>query len=461
MLNVISQLSKPARMAICVLLAGIAMMITPGDVTSAQRAMIGIFMLSAGLWVSEAIPLHITSLLVMGLQVLLFAVPGHFLAIEGATPQKIFGALGNPIIILFLGGFILARVAEKYFVDELFARKVLAFFGDRPSMVLLGIMVITAFISMWVSNTATTALMLTMVLPLLKGLDKTDPLRKAMILAIPFSANIGGIGTPIGSPPNAVALAALQKIGMRVTFIDWMQLAVPLLVLLLLATWLLLARMFPAQTERFRPEWKNVHPLKRDGLIVLCVTLITMALWISGSWHSLPESVTALIPVVIFGSLGYVSRHDINALEWTSLILIAGGIALGDAMRMTGLNDWALRIIPMDQLGPMALLALFAAIMVALASVMSHTAATNLLAPILAGVTVIHPVLSCITVAIIAGVTMPLPVSTPPNAMGYATGEISSRDMFRTGGLVTILSTILIVLTAGMVFRFWELIPGH
>lgn len=270
----------------------------------------------------EIIPLFATSLFVVLL--LVFLLP-----------------LANPIIILFLGGFVFAKVIRKYRLDEALVSRMLGFFGSRSYFVLLGFMLLTMFFAFWMSsNTATTALMLAVIGAGALTLDADDPFKKALVLVVPFSASIGSIGTPVGIPPNAVAIGILAEHGVKVHFISWMVMAIPLAVIMLFITSGILYRMFPPKRKRMsvilRPEGKMGTRAK----FVVAIALFTILLWLTSAWHGIPGSIVALLSVALFAIFGFLSHEDLNAIHWEILLLIWGGLALGQAMRVSGLGDW-------------------------------------------------------------------------------------------------------------------------
>lgn len=425
--------------------------------------MTGIFVLAAFLWVTEALPLFATALLVVGLEIILLANPGGWsgLGFEGipSPDYRIFLApAADPIIILFFGGFLLARAAVKTGVDQALAGVILRLFRGRPRLVLLGLMLVTAMFSMFMSNTATTAMMITLVLPMLAQLPEGDRFRKALVLAIPFAANIGGMGTPISSPPNAVAVGFLTSAGYQISFLDWMLVAVPLAAVLLLVAWLLLWKFFRPGAADFHLE-SSAHKIDGRGLYVLVVLTATVGLWLTDQVHGLPSAVVALLPAVAFTATGLLDRRDVNSLEWNILILIAGGVALGVGMQQTGLDQALVAAVPVGGgllLGALVLTTLL------LSTFMSNTAAANLLLPIgisfaaatgaAAGPGAVQLGFS---IALAASVSMALPVSTPPNAIAYATGEITGRDFALAGIIIGLLAALLIVALGGPIMAFW------
>lgn len=274
--------------------------------------MSGIFLLAALLWVTEALPLFATSLLVIGLQIILLANPGGWPGLgfsQGESPgwRAIVGAAADPVLVLFFGGFLLARAAVKEGVDRAMSSVLLRPFGGQPRWILLGLMMVIALFSMWMSNTATTAMMMTLVVPMLAQMPPGEPFRKALVLAVPVEANIGGIGTPIASPPNAVALGFLQKAGLHIGFLDWMLVAVPLLGLLLVLSWEMLWRFHRPAAAGMR----LAHPAQRlspRGWFVVGTFVVTVLLWLTDQWHGLPAAVVALLPAVALTASGILDR---------------------------------------------------------------------------------------------------------------------------------------------------------
>lgn len=426
--------------------------------------MAGIFVMAALLWVTELLPLFATALLVIGLEILLLANPGEWVGLGfevTASPdyRTFLAPISDPIIILFLGGFLMARAAIAEGVDKALAGVILKVSGTHPASVMLGLMGATALFSMWMSNTATTAMMITLTVPMLAQIPHGDPARKGLVLAIPFAANIGGMGTPISSPPNAVAVAFLSKAGLEVSFLDWMLIAVPLMLALLVGAWLLLVRMYRPATEglELRPVAARIDGA---GAFVLGVIGVTIVLWLTDQWHGLPTAVVALVPAIAFTATGLIGRKDFNSLEWHILILIAGGIALGVGLRVTGLDAEVTGMLPGE--GRAAVIALVIATML-FSTFMSNTAAANLLLPI--GVSLAVGVAGsgsaemayvlAISIALAASTAMALPISTPPNAIAYAHGELDTRDLARSGLLVGGAALLLIVLFGGPIIRFW------
>lgn len=437
-----------------------------GGVPREAALMSGIFVLAAVLWVTEALPPFATSLLVIALQIVLLANPGGWrgLGFESVTSpsyREILSLAADPMLVLFFGGFVLAQAAVKEGVDRAMSTLLLRPFGTQPRRVLLGLMLVTLVFSMWMSNTATTAMMMALVTPMLAAMPPGEPFRKAIVLGIPFAANIGGMGTPIASPPNAVAMGFLQKAGHHVAFLDWMLVAVPLVIGLALFTWLLLIKFFAPATAGLRLEHTG-GKLSRRGWIVVAVFVVTVILWMTDRWHGLPSAVVALLPAVVLTATGIFTREDLGRLEWGILILIAGGISLGAGLQLAGLDRLVVQWMPTFGGSSFLLLTLLVLATMVIGTFMSNTAAANLILPIgissaaLSGtVGYLSPVQAAMSIALAASLSMALPVSTPPNAIAYARGEFTTREMARSALIVGALAALLIIFGGGIVMRFW------
>jgi sodium-dependent dicarboxylate transporter 2/3/5 len=455
-------------LAVLLALGTFAVFEARGVATREAGFMAAIFVLAAVLWVTEALPLFATSLLVIGLQALLLANPGKWrgLGFEGKdSPSftQILNAAADPVLVLFLGGFILAQAAVKEGVDRRMSSLLLRPFGGEPRWVLLGVMCVTMLFGHWMSNTATAAMMLALITPMVTMLPKGEPFRKALVLAVPIAANISGMGTPIASPPNAVAMGFLEKSGHHIAFLDWMLVAVPLVVGLALLAWLLLWKFFPLQTPGLRFELQHAK-LTWQGWLVVSVFAVTVVLWMTDRWHGLPAALVALLPAVVLTTTRVFTPQDLAKLDWSVLILIAGGISLGTGMQITGLDDVIARWLPLKHSSTGLLVALvFGTVVVG--TFMSNTAAANLFLPIgfgsaamAAGGDALHPVQVAMSIALAASMSMALPISTPPNAIAHARGEFTTGELMRVTLVISVVGVVAIVLGGGAIMKLWGLI---
>ncbi|PSB86599.1 SLC13 family permease [Photobacterium damselae] len=427
--------------------------------TVIQQRVIAIFLLAALCWVLEPIPIYATSVVIIVLELLLLSNKGFFLFQQGAGEphfgellnySDIMATFASPIIMLFLGGFFLAMAATKYRLDVNLARVLLKPFGTQPKYVMLGLMLITAIFSMFMSNTATTAMMLSILAPVIALFGAKDPGKIAFALCIPVAANIGGIGTPIGTPPNAIALKYLSAENM-ITFGEWMFFGVPFVFILLMFAWVLLNALYPADQQKIELAIKGKF-LKTPKAITVYITFgLTILLWLMGSTHGMNSYTVALIPVAIFSLTGIINKEDLKKISWDVLWLVSGGIALGLALDQTGLARLMVHSIPFDDYSPYVVLIGSAVLCLLMANFMSHTATANLLMPIMAALgtsmTSLVPLGGEITLILVvtfaASLGMSLPISTPPNALAHATGHVESNQMAREGVVIGVVGVIL------------------
>lgn len=427
--------------------------------TVIQQRVIAIFLLAALCWVLEPIPIYATSVVIIVLELLLLSDKGLYLfRLDEGSPQfgellnhsDIMATFASPIIMLFLGGFFLAMAATKYRLDVNLARVLLKPFGTQPKFVMFGLMMITAVFSMFMSNTATTAMMLSILAPVIALFGPKDPGKIAFALCIPVAANIGGIGTPIGTPPNAIALKYLTGENM-ITFGEWMFFGVPFVAVLLVFAWGLINAMYPAEQDKIELTIKGTF-LKTPKAITVYLTFgLTIMLWLMGSAHGMNSYTVALIPVAIFSLTGIINKEDLKKISWDVLWLVSGGIALGLALDQTGLARLMVHSIPFDQFSPYVVLVGSAVLCLLMANFMSHTATANLLMPIMAALgtsmTSLVPLGGEITLILVvtfaASLGMSLPISTPPNALAHATGHVESNQMARVGVIIGVVGVIL------------------
>ena len=385
------------------------------------------------------------------------------LDLTNLTQQKsIFATFADPIIILFLGGFFLADAATKFRLDINLARVLLRPFGTNPKYVLLGLMSVTALFSMFMSNTATAAMMLALLTPVLALFKPEDRGRAAFALCIPIGANVGGIGTPIGTPPNAIALKFMQENGWNVTFGDWMMFGIPFVVIMLLIGWGILIKMFPVDQKSLdlAKEMKGKFMTTPKAWVVYITFIVTILLWVvPKQYHGLDANSVAIIPIAVFSVTGVITAKDLRAMSWDVLWLVAGGFALGVALGETKLANDLINSIPFAEWDSLALIVGSSLICLFMATFMSHTATAALLMPIMASVAAgmvaggsmdaPGAIGLLVTIAFASSLGMALPISTPPNAMAYATGHIEQKGMAISG---TILCLIGLALSIGLMY---------
>ena len=368
--------------------------------------------------------------------------------------SDIMATFANPIIILFLGGFILAIAATKSGLDVLLAKNLIRPFGKKSENVLLGFLLITGFFSMFVSNTATAAMMLTFLTPVFAALPANGKGRVALTLSIPVAANLGGMATPIGTPPNAIALQALNgpELHMGIGFGQWMAFMFPLVIALLLISWFLLKKWFPFSQKTIELKIEgHVHHGWR--MWVVCITFaVTILMWLLDKVTGVDANTVALIPIAVFAVTGVITAKDLQQINWSVIWMVAGGFALGLGMNGSGLATAAIASIPFGSWSPMVILIVSGLICYFLSNFISNTATAALLVPILAVVcngmgASLDPVGGTSTIlmgiALSASAAMCLPISTPPNAIAYSTGLVDQKSMLKIGIVVGIITLVL------------------
>ena len=440
------------------------------DLTVVEHRVIGIFFLAAFFWVLEPIPIYATSVLIIVLELILISEKSFVLFLDGSemsnfgtlmSYSEIMATFASPIIMLFLGGFFLALSATKFRLDQNLARVLLKPFGEKPKMVMMGLMIITAGFSMFMSNTATTAMMLSILAPVLAVFNPGDKGKTAFALCIPVAANIGGIATPIGTPPNAIALKYLASSG-SISFGEWMSFGFPFVFILLTISWVLLSLFFPIETERIHLNIKGKFLKTQKAYIVYFTFGITIFLWLFDFLHGMNAYIVALIPVAVFSATGIINKEDLKKLSWDVLWLVSGGIALGNALDKSGLAKHVVASIPFETFPALVLIISTAVLGLLMANFMSNTATANLLLPIIAALGTSMSSLAdfgggkmlilCLTFSVSLG--MALPISTPPNALAHATGLIQTNQMSKIGviiGLTGVLLTFVMLYVLKMV----------
>jgi len=449
-------ISSPKRILVFLLCVGaaLAILLLPAAQSGlgppGKRALF-ILVLAAGLWMTEAIPAFAVGLLVIGLDIALLGTPRG-----GATDprqwEESIAVIGSPLVWLFFGGFVLAAGMARTGLDRRLATRLLHQLGENPRTLLFGVMGVTFVLSMFLSNTATTAMMLAMLAPLIGAIDDEDPFAKSLLLGIALAANVGGMASLIGTPPNAIAVGALAKLDapVKVDFLRWILIAGPVAVFVCVVGGAWLVRRYPARVERVRLSavpaiaGAELAPLWQK-LVMGLVLLLTIALWMTSQWHSIPTAAVSLVPIVLLTTTGILEARDIRGLNYDVLFLLAGGLALGALVLRTGLSEWIVSGLPIDDLGLTSVTLILCYIAVLLSNLMSNTAAANLLVPLgLALATGSEPRLA-LPLAMSASAAMCLPIATPPNALVYATDRLKAREFVRLGLLVGLVTPPLAV----------------
>jgi len=434
----------------------VAYLPTHAGLSPAGRASLFILALAAGLWITEAMPAFAVALLVVGLQILILGRPGGVYAAPGDFDawHEFAAVWAAPSMWLFFAGLVMAKSAERTGLAAWIAGRALSLTGGRGERILWTAMALTATFSMFISNTATAALMLAILGPLMGSAGAAEPrVRAGLLVGVAFAANLGGMGTIIGTPPNAIAAGLLADVE-PISFLAWIELGLPPAVLLVVCVGLTLAWRrglvgldlgLPAQATDAGdhvPAWQR--------LAVMVVFALTIALWLTERWHHAPTAVVSFLPIVALSMIGVIRREEMRSLPWDILLLLAGGLSLGVGITRTGLADWLAGKLLAAATEPWVLALLLAYATSVLSNLMSNTAAANLLLPIAvaAGLEAAGPAGAAqfaVPVALAASSAMCLPISTPPNALAYATGELAVRDLVPGGIAVGLLAPPLSV----------------
>ena len=444
--------------------------------TPVQQRMIAIFVFAALMWMFEIIPNWTTSLIVIVVMLLTVSNKGlAFICNEAAGTlvdyKSIMASFADPVVMLFLGGFVLAIVASKYGMDAVMARALLGIFGKNPKMVLLGFLLVIAIFSMFMSNTATAAMMLAFLAPVLKALPDDETGKVALALSIPVAANLGGIGTPIGTPPNAIAIGALENAGYSIGFGPWMARMVPFVLVMLVIAWLLLQTFFPFKTKSLELKIEVKPQEKSWRTYVAWITFfVTILLWVTESLTGINSNIVALIPLAVYTCTGVFSKDDIKDINWSVLWLVAGGFALGTGLNKTGLAATLINAIPFSAMNVVLVMVVAGLVCYFLSNFISNSATAALLVPILVvvGTAMADPAAANNAqftqlggmyamipyIAMCASLAMLFPISTPPNAIASATGLVETKHMVKVGIIVGVVGLVLGYLLLTTIFPF-------
>ena len=431
--------------------------------TVVEQRVIATFCFATLMWVLEPIPSWTTSVLIV--VILLFTCSDSALSwlVDMDETQlgvlisykSIMSCFAHPVIMLFIGGFVLAIAATKSGLDVKLAKVLLKPFGTKSENVLLGFLLVTGIFSMFLSNTATAAMMLAFLTPVLKSLPANGKGKVALTMAIPVGANVGGIGTPIGTPPNAIAISFLNDpagMNMGIGFGQWMMVMVPFALLLLVLAWFVLRNLFPFTQKTIELKIEGESKTDWQSIVVYVTFAITILLWMSDSVTGINSNVVAMLPVGVFAACGILTRQDLEEINWSVLWMVAGGFALGVALQDTGLAKHLIATIPFNTWPPILMILGSGLLCYAMANFISHTATANLLIPILAlaGMSAAENLAPLggvstllIGVALGSSLAMLLPISTPPNALAHSTGLIEQKEMMKVGIIMGLLGLVL------------------
>ena len=432
---------------------------------------LGVAMLMATWWLTEAIPLPVTGLL-----------PLIFFPILGVSSIKETAqAFSHPIIFLFMGGFIIGLAMQHTGLHKRIAYYIIAKFKNGPKSLIFGFMCATAFLSMWISNSATAIMMLPIALSIItvfkedKNTAKNNNFDKALVLSIAFSATIGGIATIIGTPPNTVMAAMLSELyNYEINFLDWLKIGLPTSLILLPITWVVLTFLcFPLDSSIMiknriiNDKIKELGKISQDEIMVGVVFIITASLWISRKWISsaleniipsgaLNDSTIAISAAIILFIIPsnrpnrdkLINWDVVQSIPWGALILIGGGLSLATVINSSGLAAWIGSLSSnLSGISIIFIVLISIASIIILTELTSNTATASTFIPIF-GATALglgqDPLLLIIPATLGASCAFMMPVATPPNTIAYASGHLKISDMIKAGIWLNIISLIVI-----------------
>ncbi len=439
---------------------------------------LGVLLLGAIYWITECVPVVATALLLVALVCVGLALPaelGWWARGQGQGAPRLWGSwtdallpASSSVVVLLLGSLVLGAGVRSAGLDRLLGARLLRSGHPSPWRLVVTVALVSAWFSLWLSNTATAALMIAITRPLWAGSDRR--MACAAVLAVAIGANVGGIATPVGTPPAIIAFGELAKRGVEISFFGWFLRGLPLAAVLLIICLLTLRRLVgPLQVWRPDPE-HAAHAHAHDPgwtarrHVVAWVFVLTVGLWLTGPWTGVPVGVAALLPLAALPLLRAVTIADLRALDWDVLLLIIGGLVLGDAVERSGLAGALVQRLPAEALGPAMLAGGVTFLAAALSAVMSNTAVANLLCPLALALVASLPgdaagaperlIAVGFGVALGAGVGMPLAVSTPANALAFQTGAARARDFLVVGTVVSLAAAAAMALLTAIAPRF-------
>ena len=430
------------------------------------------------LWFSEGISLVATSLL----------IPILIVLTDIRSPQTALAPFFDPAVALIFGGFLIGRALTKYELDKRLALLILSRGEGSGSSLILTVMGVTAFLSMWISNTASAAIMIPIALAVIsriRSVDVRDKYGKALVLGVAYSATLGGVASLVGSPPNPLAATYINSfLGVQFSFMSWIPFGLPvvLIMLPLIWRWLIFRFKLPKGIEEMNElkeisykEYLKLGPMPTEQKLVVVIFISTIALWfteklpdfiahaIGWSGHGISSAVVALIGGLSLMILRLLDEKDVSSgISWSSLLILGSGIALGGAMIDTGLSSFiALQMSGLGIFPSFLVVIIIGCIAVLVTMVASNTGAAVILIPIaipLATGLGIDPLLIVMVIAIAVSMDFALPTGTPPSTIAYSTGKVEMREMVTTGLIVDLIAILVVTIIVVWLWGFFGLV---
>lgn len=424
------------------------------------RISLGLLFAVAALWLLEPIPLAASALL----------IPVVVVVSNITNAKTVLQPFFHPIIVLFLAGFLMAEAMRRTGLDRLIALGIVRRSSTKPTILMLTLMGITAFLSMWMSNTAAVAIIIPIVLAVLQKIptsgDEQRPFTQAMILGVAYAGAIGGIGSAIGTPANILAMTFLSEFtGAELAFVDWFKYGLPMVVVMVPIIWLYLLLTF--RVGRMDIDLKaaidseadaHIH-FTRDQKIIGLIFVAVVALWLTETLHGIEAAIIALGGALALFLFESIKEEDLNRINWNALLTFGGGMAIGSVLLMTGVSDWiALQLIGLSGLPSIVVILLVAGLTVVIGALISNTACAAMLIPLaipLAQILHIDPRLLVGVVAIASSIDFALVIGTPPTMLAYSTGYFETSEIFKRGIVLDLVGVL--VLSLGVVW-LWSLL---
>ncbi len=417
----------------------------------------------AVLWFSEGISLVATSIM----------IPIAIVLTRISSPSEAFAPFFDPAVALIFGGFLIGRALSKYELDKRLALLILSRSSGTGSSLLLTIMGVTAFLSMWISNTASAAIMIPIAIAMISRIESSETrgkYSKALVLGVAYSATLGGVASLVGSPPNPLAATYINSfLGKEFTFLDWVPFGLPVVLILLpiIWQWLMYRFKLPKNIEEIRElkkvsekEYFKLGPMNWQQKAVVVIFAGVVGAWLTEGFHGVSSSIVAVAGGFLLLGLRLLDEKDVSSeISWSSLLILGSGIVLGNAMISTGVSTFiAFQMSGLGILPNILVIVIIGVIAVLITMVASNTGAAVILIPIaipLATGLGIDPMLIVMVIAIGVSMDFALPTGTPPSTIAYSTGQVEMREMVSTGLIVDLIATL--ILTLGIVW-LWSLL---